>query len=632
LFEKLRGKPKETVDVANGEEKRVKTIRFFICTAVVVFVIGFLIGGSVATGTPFIDALTSWQFDWDLLNLSTLWERFKIALIVTTIYAIFPLTYLGNQGNFRFGEEYGQAKWANPKKLQKTYTNLEDPIYNKLLTSHVQISYDNEKAARNANTIVIGGSGAGKTFRYAIPNLLQGATSFVDIDPKGEHLAKAGNRLIKLGYDVKVLNLITIKESDGYNPFHYIRPEEADQDIERLVDIIFEASTGGRNKSQDPFWDDSAKNVILALMYYVYYELPPAKRHFGSVMELKSKTMLSGSGQGMCELDSIMDKVDADYKAQGKTSIAVKYWNDYKGNDIKVKRDILAVVTSKLLKFNNPELVNMTRFDDMDFDSLGKRKRVLFIVISDTDKSMNFIISMMYMQLFQRLFSVADTEYENGLPVHVHVLMDEFANIKLPDDFEQYLSTMRSRNVSASIILQNLAQIKNLYEKSWESIVGNCDTLLYLGGNEFGTGEYISKMLGKYTLDTKNYSNPTSVLGGGGSSSETKSQIARELLSPDEIRKMDNKNCILLIRGEDPVLDNKINILNMPIKKYSAYDKIEGKYYKREVKPMFSLTKEERERLDPTQFDYAQANRLDVSSFKFISNSEISTLVRSIPA
>lgn len=627
------GKDKTTSVVTNGEEKRNKTIKFALVVAGIVFVYGFLIGGSVKGDVTFIDACMNNMFNFNIFDTSVLFTRFQIALIITTIYSVFVFVYIGGQGNFRFGEEYGNSKWANPKKICAIYSNQEDPLYNKLLTENVMISYNNEKAARNANTLVIGGSGAGKTFRYAIPNLLQGATSFVDIDPKGEHLGKAGARLIRLGYDVKVLNLINIKLSDGYNPFNYIRKDEADQDIERLVDIIFEASTGGRNKSQDPFWDDSAKNVILALMYYVYYELPPTRRHFGSVMELKEKTMVSGSsGQGMCEMDALMEKLDADYKARGDTSIAVKYWNAYKGNDVKVKRDIMAVVNSKLLKFNNPELVNMTRFDDMDFDTLGKKKRVLFIVISDTDKSMNFIISMMYMQLFQRLFSVADTEYQNGLPIHVHVLMDEFSNIKLPEDFEQYLSTMRSRNVSASIILQNLAQIKNLYEKSWESIVGNCDTLLYLGGNEFGTGEYISKMLGKYTLDTKNFSNPTSVLGGGGSSSETKSQIARELLSPDEIRKMDNRDCILLIRGEDPILDRKINVLKRDIAKYSYYDKSEdGSYYEKKIEPMFAPPDEEKDQLDPSLFDYEAANQLDVSSFKFITSTEITQVAQAVP-
>lgn len=631
MFEKFFGKNKTTTVVANGEEKRKKTIKFAIILGIGVFIFFFLVGGSVGRGYSLVEALTEYKIDWAIWDLSVIGKRFQVAFIITTIYMVSIAVYLMNKGNFRFGEEYGNSQWANLKKIAQTYANQDDPLYNKLLTENVMISYDNKKAARNANTLVIGGSGAGKTFRYAIPNLLQGATSFVDIDPKGEHLGKAGNRLIELGYDVKVLNLINIKLSDGYNPFNYIRKEEADQDIERLVDIIFEASTGGRNKSQDPFWDDSAKNVILALMYYVHYELPPTRRHFGSVMELKEKTIVSGSsGQGMCEMDAIMEKLDADYRAKGKTSIAVKYWNAYKGNDVKVKRDIMAVVNSKLLKFNNPELVNMTRFDDMDFDTLGTRKRVLFIVISDTDKSMNFIISMMYMQLFQRLFSVADTQYKDGLPIHVHVLMDEFSNIKLPEDFEQYLSTMRSRNVSASIILQNLAQIKNLYEKSWESIVGNCDTLLYLGGNEFGTGEYISKMLGKYTLDTKNYSNPTSVLGGGGSSSETKSQIARELLSPDEIRKMDNRQCILLIRGEDPILDDKINVLKRDIIKYSSYDK-EEYYFEKKLDPMFALTKDEREHLDPALFDYEAANQLDVSSFKFISNAEITRVAQAIP-
>lgn len=603
--------------VPDANAKKKKAFIFFGICAVFTFLYGIFAGpaiterGIMALGEGW-DALS---FKWSTF---TDFQNWKWGAILTTLFLFVAFIWIEKQGNFRFGEEYGTAKWANPKKLAKKYGDVKHFEANKLYSENFYLSYDNEKTERNANALIIGGSGAGKTFRYAMPNLLQCSTTFVDIDPKGEHLAKSGNRLVKLGYDIKVLNLIQLNESDSYNPFKYIRETEVERDIEMMVDTIFTASTDGRGKSQDPFWDDSAKNVILALLYYVYYEYPKSRQHFGSVMDLKRKCNIKNQ-MGSCDFDRMIDEL----AKKKPDSLAVKYWGEYKGNDVKVKRDILAVVSSKLLKFNNPALVNMTRFDDMDFDSLGERKRVLFIVISDTDTSMNFIVSMLYTQLFQRLFNVADFKYRGALPVHVHILMDEFANIKLPDDFDKVLATMRSRNVSASIIIQNLAQIKNIYEKQWEGMVGNCDVMMYLGGNEYGTAEYVSKLLGKYTLDTKSWNFNTSMMGGGGSSGGQKSQIARELLSPDEIRKMPNDQAIVLIRGEDPMLDYKLNPLKLETRKYSVYDKVEGAKYIRVVKDMFEYDDEVMENLDPSNFDYTKAEELDMRGYYFKTSDEI---------
>lgn len=602
----------------NVAKKRRQYTIFFSIVGVFIFLY-FLFLGKAIEEVGFMDAVIG---GFNSLSFTITKDSFVLALVVVALYYIFAFSYILEIGNYRFGEEHGTAKWASVFDLAKKYRNKTNPDYVKVLTKNFALSYDNDESERNSNTIVFGGSGAGKTFRYAMPNLLQCATSFVDIDPKGEHLAKAGKRLIKLGYDVKVLNLISLSESDGYNPFKYIRETEAIRDIEALVQTLFIASQGGRGKSQDPFWDDSAKNVILSFMYYVYYEYPPSRRHFGSIVELKQKANIKGN-TGVCDYDFLIKSL----AARKPDSLAVKYWNEYAGNDIKVKRDILAVVSTKLGSFQSPDLVNMTRFDDMDFDSLGERKRVIFIVISDTDTSMNFIVSMMYTQLFQRLFSVADIKYKGGLPIHVHIMMDEFANIKLPDDFEKVLATMRSRNVSASIILQNQAQIKGLYEKQWESIIGNCDTLLYLGGNEVGTAEYVSKLLGKYTLDTKSY---TRSFGKGGSGSENKSNIARDLLSPDELRKLPNDECILLIRGEDAVRDYKSDPRYMKASQYSVYDKVEGGVYIREVRDLFSYKRDVFDKIEINDFDFDEASKINASVYSFVTSDELKKACESL--
>ena len=604
----------------NKKKKQKQALIFFAVFGIVVFLFGVLAGSKGFTGI--MDAFSSYNI-FANLKLPSNGEEWKNALtgafLFTIVYAFVASFFILNVTNARPDDGKGSDELAEPKDLCKIYANTADPQYNKLLTRNFKLSYDNAKAARNANTIVIGGSGAGKTFRLAIPNLCNAATSFVDIDPKGEHLLKAGNRLVKLGYDVKVLNLIQPEQSDGYNPFRYIRPKEAENDIAKLVEILFSASAEGAEKKQDPFWDNAAKNVILALMYYVYFEYPPARRHFGSVMELKRLANITESrGNGRCKVDDLMDKL----KEEKPESLALRYWKEYEGNDIKVKRDILAVVGSKLLKFNNDALVNLTRFDDLDFDSLGERKRIIFIVISDSDKSMNFIVSMLYTQMFQRLFEVADFKYNGSLPIHVAVMLDEFANIKLPDSFEQYLSTMRSRNVSATIIIQNLAQIKALFEKQWESLVGNCDTLLYLGGNSYETAEYISKLMGFYTLDTKTYTTQHGSKATGGS--DNSGSDKRELMMASEIRKLPNEECICVVRGENPMIDEKLNILDMPIKQYSSYDKKEGKYFVRVIEDMFAYGESDiAEQKDATDMWYRDADSIPADGYLFRTSDEI---------
>lgn len=567
------------------QTNRQKTmLQFLIIMGIVVFVVGFTKGGSIQK-LGLIEGIISKNSDY-----TNILSNLKWAALFTTLYGLFAAGYYTEIGNNREGEEHGTAEWIEATRLNKKYRNFKDPQYNKLFTKGFALSYDNKASERNTNTIVIGGSGAGKTFRFAIPNLLNCGCSYVDVDPKGEHLEKAGNRMKQMGYEVSVLNLVDFDNSDCYNPFKYIRKENYQQDIENLVDIVFtsadsQSRDGKKGGGESPFWDNSAKTLLLAIMYFVYFEYPENKRHFGSVMEIKRlATQISGGPQS-ASAPTAADPLFDSLERKSPEHIALRYWKEYVNCQANVKKDIASTLNSKLSKFNNDKLIDLTRFDDMNITTIGEKPKIIFLVVSDTDTSLNFIVSIFYSQLFEQMFKTADEKYgSKGYPYHVELIMDEFANIKLPNSFEQKLATMRSRNISASIVLQNLAQIKGLFEKNWESIVGNCDEFLYLGGNEQGTAEYVSKLLGKYTLDTTNHSRN---LGRNGSDSKSWQRIARDLMTPDELRRLDNDKSILLVRGEQPMKDDKINIFDLPIIEYSAYDSKNGKEYESDRKPMF---------------------------------------------
>lgn len=560
----------------NNQKKRAYKI-FALFMAPFVAVLGFLEGQNIETHGWLNALLKPGNL---VIYTDDLWSSFKWAGIFLLIYAAAMFVVLSMVHNYRPGEEYGTTDWGDPEKLGQKYLDPGDDSYNKRFTESFSMSYNNKFAQRNSNSLILGGSGAGKTFRYAMPNLLTAGCSFVDVDPKGEHLANAGNRLVELGYDVKVLNLTNFEESDCYNPFKYIRENEYQRDIENLVNIIFDAASNGSETKQDPFWDNQAKSVLLAIMYFVYFEYPKASQNFGAVMEIKRRaTIVTGSPMqpsAPTEADPLFDEL----KARDPDHIALKYWQEYAPASSNVKKDVASTLNSKLSNFNNEGLVKLTRFDDMDLGTMGDKKRIIFLVISDTDTSLNFIVSIFYSQLFNTLFRVADEVYRGPLPVHVEILMDEFANIKLPKDFDKVLSTMRSRNVSASIIIQSLSQLKALYEKQWETVIDNCDTLLFLGSGGLETGKYFSELLGKYTLDTHNSSLSK---GRQGSTQTSEQRIARDLLDPSEIRRLDNELAIVFVRGEMPVKDNKINIVQdsawAKYIEYSAYDKKTGKQY-----------------------------------------------------
>lgn len=481
-------------------------------------------------------------------------DSVKTVLIFLLSYGMGIGIYASTRKNYRKGEEHGSALWGNAQAVNKKYSDKTFEV-NKLMTQNVRISYDSRRHRRNLLTLVIGGSGAGKTRFYAKPNLMQANTSFVVLDPKGENLRDTGSLLREKGYEVRVLDLINMEKSHCYNPFVYLKD---DNDVQRLVTNLFKATTPKESQSNDPFWDTAASMLLLALIFYLKYEAPPDEQNFPMVMELlRAGEVREDNDEYQSSLDELFERLEM----REPEHIAVKYYKDYHSGSAKTLKSIQITLAARLEKFNLGGLAALTATDDLDLPSLGEKKTALFALIPDNDTSYNFLVSILYTQLFQQLFYLADQKHGGRLPVHVHFLMDEFANVSLPDDFDKILSVMRSREVSVSIILQNLAQLKALFEKQWESIVGNCDQFLYLGGNEQGTHKYVSELLGKATIDMNTYGKST---GHSGNYSTNYQISGRELLTPDEVRMLDNQYAILFIRGERPVMDLKFDILKHP--------------------------------------------------------------------
>ena len=399
--------------------------------------------------------------------------------------------------------------------------------------------------------MVIGGSGAGKTFSYCKPNVMQCSSSYVILDPKGEILRDTGYLLEKNGYEIKILDLINMEKSHCYNPFVYIKN---DNDVQKLATNLFKSTTPKGSTTNDPFWDTAASMLLLALIFYLRYEAPEEEQNFTMVMELlRAGDVKEDDDDYVSPLDMLFNRLET----KNPDHIALKYYRAYHSGSAKTLKSIQVTLASRLEKFNLESMAQLTQTDELDLPSLGEKKVALFAIIPDNDTSFNFLVSILYTQLFQQLFYVADYKYGGSLPVHVHFVMDEFANVSLPDDFDKILSVMRSREVSVSIILQNLAQLKALFEKQWESIVGNCDEFLYLGGNEQSTHKYVSELLGKETIDTNSYGRS---FGTHGNYSENDQIAGRELLTPDEVRLLDNNFALLFIRGERPIKDFKFNL------------------------------------------------------------------------
>ena len=478
----------------------------------------------------------------------------RMILIFTLIYAIGVMVYLSTMKNYRRTVEYGSAKWANALNVNRKYAS-KNYLENKLLSQNVRIGLNGKIHRRNLNTIVIGGSGAGKTRFYCKPNIMQCNTSFVVLDPKGEILRSEGYMLEKEGYVIKVIDLIDMSKSHGYNPFHYI---QSDKDILKLITNLIRNTTPKGSQSMDPFWEKSETALLEALMLYLYHYAPEDEQNFTMVMEMLTYAEVKEDDE---EYESPLDELFHHLERSDPDSLALKQYQIYKQAAGKTAKSILISVGVRLAAFNLDSMASLTRYDELELDKIGERKTALFAVIPDNDSTFNFLVGMLYTQLFQMLYYQADYLYGGELPIPVHFLMDEFANVALPDEFDKLLSTMRSRQIFVSIILQNLAQIKTLFKDSWESIVGNCDELYYLGGNEQSTHKFISEYLGKETLDTNTFGKST---GHSGSYSTNYQQTGRELLTPDEVRLLNNDYGLLFIRGELPIMDKKYDLLKHP--------------------------------------------------------------------
>ena len=532
-------------------------------------------------------------------NIQLCEDSFKTVLIFLAAYGMAIGIYFSTRKNYRRREEHGSAKWGNAKVIDRKYRQSL-PSDNKLMTQNVRIGINAQKHRRNLNTLVCGGSGAGKTRFYCKPNLMQANTSFVILDPKGEILRDTGGLLEAKGYEVRVLDLISMEKSHCYNPFVYLRD---DNDIQRLVTNLFKSTTPKGSQSNDPFWDTAASMLLLALVFYLHYEAPKEEQNFSMVMEMLRAADIEDDDN---PLPSPLDNLFSDLEYENPDHIALKYYRSYHSGSAKTLKSIQITLAARLEKFNLESLAALTCTDELDLPSMGEKKVALYALIPDNDSSFNFLVSILYTQLFQQLFYSADHIHGGALPVPVHFLMDEFANVSLPDDFDKILSVMRSRGVSVSIILQNLAQLKALFEKQWESIVGNCDEFLYLGGNEQSTHKYVSELLGKETIDTNTYGKST---GHSGNYSTNYQISGRELMTPDEVRLLDNRYAILFIRGERPIKDFKYDILKHPNVSLTADGKADV-YKQGEVRDdiatisVGNFSKEEVEDIDISETSY----------------------------
>ena len=492
----------------------------------------------------------------------------KCILILSFAYITGICIYYSQQKNYRRGVEHGSARWGDVHQICKRYADKEY-THNLLLTQNFRMSQEVYKHQRNLNVLVAGGSGAGKSRTYAVPNILQcsqaeskkgGGCSIVVTDPKGELLRKTGGLLERMGYEVRVFDLINPDTSFCYNPFCYVHD---DKDVLKLINNLIRNTTPKGSQASDPFWEKSETALLQALMLYLLHEAPPEEQNFPMIMEMLGSAQVKEEDE---EYQSPLDILFERLEMRKPDSIAVKQYQIYKQAAGKTAKSILISVGVRLAAFNLKEIANLTCTDELDLASIGEKKVALFCCIPDADTSLNYLVGMIYSNLFQTLYYVADRKYGGRLPVPVHCIMDEWPNVALPDDFDKILATMRSRAISCSIIIQNMAQMKALFKDSWESLVGNCDELLYLGGNEKEGHKYISELLGKETLDTNTYGQTK---GRNGSYSTNYQQTGRELFTPDEIRLLDNRKAILFVRGERPMLDDKYNLKKHPNVKWT---------------------------------------------------------------
>ena len=505
----------------------------------------------------------------------------KFMLVSLIIYAFGIALYYSGRENRRPGEEYGSAKWGDPKALCQKYMDHQHKEANIILTQRVRLGMDGYKTQRNMNILVIGGSGSGKTRYFCKPGLYSANCSYLVTDPKGELLKAAGGLLLSLGYEVRVFNLIDPEQSDCYNPFVYVREEK---DVLSLIDNLIKNTTPRNASSNDPFWEKAEVALDSALMLYLIHEAPQDEQNFETMLYMMNfADVREEDEQYRSPLDMLFRALEEEQPAH----VAVKQYKVFKQAAGKTAKSILVTAAVRLAAFNIPQYAAMTSMDEMDFGSLGERKRAIFCVIPVNDSSMNYLVGMLYTQCFQELYRRADLKYNGRLPVPVRVLQDEWANVAQPESYPKILATCRSYNIGLNIIVQNVQQIKALYEKEHESIIGNCDTLLFLGGgNEPASLEFIVKLLGRETLATRTRG---LTKGRNGSSNTNYQQTGRDLMTIDEVRKLDTNKAILFIRGEDPVIDRKYNLKRHPNIKLTSDGKAKPYIHKPQGVPDYAL-------------------------------------------